>query len=143
MGMRDRIVEEARSWIGTPYHHMADRKGEGVDCGMLLIRVYASLGLCDDFDPRPYTFDWMLHRSEELFRDRLLARSKIVEQPQPGDIILFRVGRCYSHGSIVTSVEPLKVVHAVLRYGRVVEEEVRTNPKLRAGIPSAMFASAV
>ena len=42
--MREKIVAEARSWIGTPYHNCADIKGVGVDCGMLLVRVFVDLG---------------------------------------------------------------------------------------------------
>jgi len=55
--MREKIVAEARSWIGTPYHNCADIKGVGVDCGMLLVRVFVDLGLVEPFDPRPYTHD--------------------------------------------------------------------------------------
>ena len=64
---RAAVVAEARSWIGTPYHHAADVKGHGVDCAMLLVRVYCDLGLIEPFDPRPYTRDWFLHRSEERY----------------------------------------------------------------------------
>ena len=52
---RAAVVAAARAWIGTPYHHMADIKGVGVDCAMLLVRVYCDLGLVEHFDPRPYT----------------------------------------------------------------------------------------
>ena len=64
---RAAVVAEARSWIGTPYHHAADVKGHGVDCALLLVRVYCDLGLVEPFDPRPYTRDWFLHRSEERY----------------------------------------------------------------------------
>ncbi|MDO6044547.1 hypothetical protein Q4P48_08410 [Neisseria gonorrhoeae] len=43
--LRARIVEEARSWLGTPYHHHAMVKGAGVDCAMLLVAVYGAVGL--------------------------------------------------------------------------------------------------
>ena len=46
-GQRAAVVAAARSWIGTPYHHAADVKGVGVDCAMLLVRVYSDLGLID------------------------------------------------------------------------------------------------
>ena len=61
---RQQIVAEARSWIGTRYHACADAKGTGVDCGMLLVRVFVDCGLVAPFDPRPYPIDWHLHRSE-------------------------------------------------------------------------------
>ena len=55
MDLRQRIVEEARSWLGTPYHHQAMVKGAGVDCAMILVAVYRAVGLIPaGFDPRPY-----------------------------------------------------------------------------------------
>ena len=99
---RAAIVAAAREWIGTPYHNCADVKGVGVDCGMLLVRVYVDLGLVEPFDPRPYSPDWHLHRGEERYLGHLLARAHGVARPAPGDIVLFRYGRCYSHGGIVT-----------------------------------------
>ena len=36
---RAAVVAAAREWIGTPYHHMADIKGVGCDCAMLLERA--------------------------------------------------------------------------------------------------------
>ncbi|MBV9286737.1 MAG: hypothetical protein JO288_02765, partial [Hyphomicrobiales bacterium] len=111
---RAEVIAAARSWIGTPYHHAADVKGSdgGVDCAMLLVRVYCDLGLVEPFDPRPYTRDWMLHRDEERYLGFLLARARLVTAPGAGDVILFRVGRCYAHGGIVTQADPLAVVHA-------------------------------
>ena len=70
---------------------------------MLLVRVYCDLGLVETFDPRPYTRDWFLHRSEERYLGFLSARSREVREPGEGDIVLFRVGRCYAHGGIVTA----------------------------------------
>ena len=114
--MREKIVAEARSWIGTRYHNCADIKGVGVDCGMLLVRVFVDFGLVEPFDPRPYTHDWHMHRDEERYLDLVLARAQ-VETPIPGDVMLFRVGRCYSHGGIVTRLEPLTIIHASFRRG--------------------------
>ena len=79
--LRAEVVATARGWIGTPYHHAADIKCAGVDCAMLLVRVYADLGLVPPFDPRPYTRDWMLHRNEEKYLGFLLARARMVEEP--------------------------------------------------------------
>lgn len=43
--LRGAIVEEARRWAGTPYHHQARLKGVGVDCAGLIIGVGAALGI--------------------------------------------------------------------------------------------------
>ena len=52
---RESIVAEARSWIGTPWHHAARVKGVGVDCVGLpvgVLRVCGAVAL--DFDVPPY-----------------------------------------------------------------------------------------
>ncbi len=118
------VVAEARSWIGTPYHNCADVKGVGVDCGMLLVRVFCDTGLCPRFDPRPYPPDWHLHRSEERYLGFVRERGGEVFSPRPGDLIVFRYGRCYSHGGIVTLAKPLTIVHAYHPARCVIEEEI-------------------
>jgi cell wall-associated NlpC family hydrolase len=140
---RARVVAEARAWLGTPYHHAADVKGPqgGVDCAMLLVRVYCDLGLVEPFDPRPYTRDWFLHRNEERYLGFLLARSREVREPGLGDIMLFRVGRCFAHGGIVSRLEPLSIIHAFSEVGRVVEDGIARNPRLAARRKTAKFAS--
>src|SRR5208283_5940831 len=112
---RAAVVAAARSWIGTPYHHAADVKGVGVDCALILVRVFCDLGLVEPFDPRPYTRDWMVHRDEERYLGFLLARAKIVEAPGAGDVILFRVGAFYGHGGIGTKTEHWTIVHALAK----------------------------
>ena len=128
--VRARVVAAARSWIGTPYHHAADVRGAGVDCAMILVRVFCDLGLVEPFDPRPYVKDWMLHRSEEKYMSFLLARAREVASPLPGDVMLFRVGRCFAHGGIVAKTAPLAIVHAFAPARSVIEEEVAHNSEL-------------
>jgi NlpC/P60 family putative phage cell wall peptidase len=138
---RAEIVAEARSWIGTPYHVCADLKGIGCDCAMLLVRVFCDLGLVAPFDPRPYSSDWHLHRSDEKYLDQLLAHAHIVATPEPGDVVLFRVGRCFSHGAIVSIASPLTIVHAFRPAGCVMEEEVSHNAAVAKRLGDAKIAS--
>ena len=132
---RARVVAAARAWIGTPYHHAADVKGAGVDCAMILVRVFCDLGLVPPFDPRPYTRDWMLHRDEERYLGFLLESAHPIDAPDAGDIALFRIGRCYAHGGIVTSAAPLMLLHAFAPVGRVIEEPLRRNAQLAMRAP--------
>jgi len=127
---RAAIVAEARSWVGTPYHNCADVKGAGVDCGMLIVRVFVDTGLCAPFDPRPYPPDWHLHRSEERYLGFVHDRTKQVQSPGPGDVMVFRFGRCYSHGGIVTELKPLRIVHAYHPVRCTLEDEVSRDPTL-------------
>jgi hypothetical protein len=139
--MRFAVVEEARSWLGTPYHHAADVKGHGVDCAMLLVRVYCDLGLVERFDPRPYTRDWFLHRNEERYLGFLLERSREVRAPGLGDIILFRMGRCFAHAGIISRVNPLNIIHAFAPTRCVVEDIIERSVELKAKMKTAKFAS--
>ncbi len=127
---RQAVVAAARSWIGTPYHNCADIKDIGVDCGMLIVRVFVDTGLCAPFDPRPYPPDWHLHRSEERYLGWVSDRTGEVTAPQPGDVMVFRLGRCYSHGGIVSIARPLTIVHAFQPARLVVEEEIGHHAQL-------------
>jgi cell wall-associated NlpC family hydrolase len=140
---RAAVVSEARSWLGTRYHHAADLKGSkgGVDCAMLLVRVYCDLDLVEPFDPRPYTRDWFLHRDEERYLGFLLARSREVRAPGLGDIVLFRMGRCFAHAGIVSRAAPLAIVHAFAPARCVIEDTVERRPELAARLKTAKFAS--
>ncbi len=140
---RAAVVAEARSWIGTPYHLGADVKGAGCDCAMILVRVFCDLGLVAPFDPRPYSNDWHLHRSEEVYLRLLLERAREVTraEAQAGDVVLFRYGRCFSHGGIVTRAEPFTMVHAFAPARVVLEERVSHNAANARRLPDARFAS--
>jgi cell wall-associated NlpC family hydrolase len=127
---RAAIVATARTWIGTPYHNCADIKGVGVDCGMLIVRVFVDSNLCAPFDPRPYPADWHLHRAEERYLGFVFDRCCEVAEPGAGDVMVFRYGRCYSHGGIVTNARPLAIVHAYHPARRVLEEEIVHNTVL-------------
>lgn len=110
MTTRQKIVSEAESWLGTPYHHEACVKGAGVDCAQILIGVYSSVGLVEKPEVGHYPPDWMLHRSEERYLLWLLKYCTEVAEPLPGDIAIFKFGRCFSHAAIVQ--EWPNIVHA-------------------------------
>ena len=124
---RTAVIAEARTYIRTPWHHMADIRGVGVDCAMLVRRVYIDCGLVPDFDPRPYPQDWHLHRGEERFLGFILDYAHEVAEPLPGDLILFQLGRLFAHAGIVTRAEPLTIVHAYSPSGVTLEEDVTRN----------------
>lgn len=112
---RAAFVQAAVAYIGTPYHHMGRVKGAGVDCATLLICSASDAKIISDVKLDYYPSDWNLHRGSERY---LATISKYVKEmvpppdraPIPGDIVLWRFGRSYSHAAIV--VEWPKVVHA-------------------------------
>lgn len=141
VSQRASVVAAARSWIGTPYHNCADIKGAGVDCGMLLVRVFVDSGLVAPFEPRPYPPDWHLHRSEEKYLGFIFDRAHQVEKAVPGDVAVFRFGRCYSHGGIVTVATPLTIVHAYHPARQVIEDVVERDARLSAPAREPRFFS--
>jgi cell wall-associated NlpC family hydrolase len=110
---RQRVLLAASSWLGTPYHHAGRVKGAGVDCLTLLAEVYHEAGLVEKVKIPYYPMDWHLHRDAERYMEGLLSYTRELEvtaTPQPGDIALWKFGRCFSHGAIVMNW-PL-VIHA-------------------------------
>lgn len=102
--LQKKVLAQAHRWLGTPWHHEGDVIGAGVDCAMLLVRVFVAAEVIKAFDPRPYPIDHMLHSDEERFLGWLEKHADPVntDHPQPADVLVYRVGRCYSHGAIVT-----------------------------------------
>ena len=126
------IVCEAQSWIGTPYNSCQIVKGRrgGVDCGMFPLAVYADLGFIPkEFDPRPYSPQWHVHRDLEKYLEYTLRFSKEVlgppaRKPLGGDFILFKLGRVFAHGAIVLNW-PM-IIHATA-YDGIMPEDVSKN----------------
>lgn len=118
---REAVVREAQTWLGTPWHHQARVKGGGVDCGQILAGVFHAAGLIPDVDAGEYPPDWHLHRAAEHYLglvERFMAR--ISGPPQPGDVVLYRYGRCISHGGIV--VEWPLIVHSLKGSGVILDD---------------------
>lgn len=108
---RASVVKEAESWVNTRYVSNADVKGAGIDCGMLLVRVFVDLKLIEPFDPRPYPAQWALHQRAERYLASIQNFADEIEGPPlPGDVVLFQFGHCWSHGAIV--VDWPRIIHA-------------------------------
>ena len=101
---RDKVVEVAMGWLRTPYIHMGRVKGAGADCLTLLAEVFHEAGLIPKIEIEFYPKDWMHHRDAERYLEGLLNYAHEIEgPPQPGDIALWKFGRCFSHGAIVVN----------------------------------------
>jgi len=91
MNRQDRIVMEARSWIGTPYRHQASLKGVGCDCLGLLRGVWRGVMGREPELPPPYSPDWAEAGADTLVN---AARRYLVgierHEIAPGDVLLFR-----------------------------------------------------
>lgn len=131
LSIRNDVLEEARSWLGTPFHHHQAVKGRGVDCAMFLVSVYHAVGLVPEIVLDPYAPDWHLHCSMERFLTRVGEYAQKVDSPQSADVALYRYGRCISHGAIVEN--PGYIIHAYTTAGAVVRTEMSSMNNRLAG----------
>src|SRR5436305_910136 len=110
---RQRVVGIAKTWLGTPYHGCGRVKGAGVDCLTILAETFIEAGLIESIQIPHCSQQWHLHRDAERYLDGLLQYThEIKGQPLPGDIVLWKFGRCYSHGAIV--IERPMIIHAYI-----------------------------
>ena len=79
---------------------------------MLILEVYEKVGLTEHIQPDHYSQDFMCHRSEEWFVELAQMYSHEIFEPPylPGDAIIFKHGRLFSHGGIIIDW-PL-IIHA-------------------------------
>ena len=121
--VRQLVAAEARSWLGTPYHHHGRVRGVGVDCAQLLAAVYEAVGLVSHQELGNYPPQWHLHRGAERFLEELQrCGARPVQAPAVGDVGVWRYGRAFSHGGVVVGQGaggvPL-IVHAYIQRGVV------------------------
>lgn len=120
--MRTRIVEEARSYVGTRFHHQGRQKGLGVDCAGLLVGVGKALGLIA-FDRT----DYARQPDPELLLAvcRELGQELPIGAQEPGDVGVFWIRKRsnVTHGGIFSDYHAggLGLIHTYESVGKVVE----------------------
>lgn len=108
---RAAVVAEAESWLKTPFHHGARVKGAGVDCGQFLIAVYAARGFMPAIGTPYYPPDFAQHNAREWYAEIVATYAReFAGPPEPGDVVLFRWGKTFSHGGIVVAWP--RLIHA-------------------------------
>jgi NlpC/P60 family putative phage cell wall peptidase len=127
----ERVVQIARSWIGTPYVHQASVKGVGCDCLGLLRGVWRELRGEEPEAPPPYSPDWSDASGEETLYIALSRHLREIDKRgiAPGDIALFRMipnGPAKHCGIVATSANGLTLIHA--RQNKQVSEELIMPP---------------
>lgn len=121
--MSDRVVAEARRWLGTPYRHQAATREAGCDCLGLVRGVWRALY---ENEPEPvpsYGVDWRDEAGNLLLEAALKHLILQIREPMPGDVILFRLirhrlprhcGIMVSGGHFIHAQEHVGVVEAAL-----------------------------
>lgn len=111
---RAQIVRAARSWIGTPYHHRASRKGVGTDCIGLVRGIWRELFGQEPEALPAYSGDW----AEATGQEAMLAAAQrhLVAVPighiRPGDVLVFRLRADTIAKHTAIASEPGRMIHA-------------------------------
>jgi NlpC/P60 family putative phage cell wall peptidase len=111
---RAAIIAEARSWIGTQYHHQASVKGAGCDCLGLVRGVWRGVYGTEPEAPPPYSRDWAEAHKQETLADAAGRHMLPVELDNiaPGDVLLFALNERApaKHCAILTEQD--RMVHS-------------------------------
>jgi cell wall-associated NlpC family hydrolase len=136
---RAEIVAEAMTWLNTPYHHNSSIKKVGVDCARLPAAIYYAVGLIPLVEPE-YSPQWMLHHDQEKFLEFVLPYAREITRADllPGDLIMWKFGRTYSHSGIVIDDDG-HIIHAVTRNQAVVLGDFERDTDLTSR-PSRFFS---
>lgn len=150
MTTRADIIAEARSWIGTAYHHQGrlkrqGKKRGGVDCIGLVLSVADNCGLVSthtdksgnfrrltDFDRADYSPSPTGLRLWETL-ERFLAPIAM-EEATEGDVVLFRITRHPQHVAILSRLPDGApgMIHCYAGVGRVIEHTFDDRWRARA-----------
>ncbi len=134
MTTREEVVATARAWIGTPFREQCHMRGEGADC------VGYIRGVADEIGDLPAGFNIVYKQAPDRRRmqrecDKVL-RPVLVEQMQPGDVVLIQTVKEPHHmGILVDYRDGFGIVHALKARGKVVEH--RLDSKWRKSIVAA------
>lgn len=125
---RAAIAIEARTWIGTRWHHQASAKGAGSDCIGLVAGVAAACGVaeaaaflaapefrCYGREPEPA----LLLAGCDRWLDRIA-----IGDARLGDVLLFRFRNEPQHFALITREAPDYITHAYAQARGVVENRL-------------------
>ena len=120
------VVDEARGWIGTRWQHQGALRGVGADCVGLLVGVAHALGIADARDDMR---DPALRGYGRIPNPALLteAASRYLDATTEcvlGGVVLMRFTAHPTHFAIVSSLQPISIVHAYAQARRVVEHRL-------------------
>jgi cell wall-associated NlpC family hydrolase len=114
------LVQAAQRWLGTPFRPRARVCGHGVDCVQLVAALLAEAGHGHFDPPAGYSNDFGDHATHSPLLAWFQAHPDwegVVEpgDVEPGDVVLFRVGRVANHCGIALGER--QFVHCLRGHG--------------------------
>jgi len=124
------VIAETGKWAGAKFLQNQCVPYIEVDCVRLPITCYRAAGISmpNDEEIPILPIDWAQHSREERILDVVERYFHEVEEPLPGDLLLVRLGRVFSHCAVVVAWPD--VVHAYWLSGVVLA--TATQPPLSA-----------
>ncbi len=131
--MTNDITVQARTWLGTPFHHQARLKGKGCDCLGLIVGVVDELGLVDESGRLLSSYDEINYSKEPDGKYLIQKLENILDEVNPseikaGDLALFKMGNNPQHLAIITDYQGgLGMIHCYAQARKVVEHRFDEN----------------
>jgi NlpC/P60 family putative phage cell wall peptidase len=131
---RAELIDEALSWVGTPYRTHQSCKGAGADCGGFCYGVWRNVGLLPaNALPQRLSSQWYLHRTDEIIVRGLQAHGAVeipLDEAKPGDVLTFQYGRAQSHMAFLLPRD--RIVHSYAYKNVICIDQLETlMPKFR------------
>jgi len=111
---RKEVVRIAMEWERTPYVHQGRIKGKCADC-TFFAKVFEEAGLIKPVDIPPYGPQAHLNRQAAAYLPLVLqhaAREIDVAEALPGDVVMYLLGRTWSHGAVIIEPGWPSIIHA-------------------------------
>jgi hypothetical protein len=125
MPTRAQIVTEARTWLGTPFHHQGRVRGVGVDC---IGVIGCSAVTCGVDGAAEWMSDPAMHNYSPQPDPRLLLAACdkyldriAVSEAGLADILIMAFAGEPMHFALISRVAPMYVIHAYAQIGKVTE----------------------
>jgi len=133
--MKNKIIEESLSWIGTRFKHQGRLKKDisslgGCDCLGLVVGVAKNLRIktitgdsFESFDQANYPK--IISTNILLNQLNILLAKVSIEDLQLGDVILIKVNDWPQHLAIISSISPrITIIHSYIQVRRVVKQNL-------------------
>lgn len=102
--LQKQFAEEAIRWadLKVPYRHRGETD-KGCDCTGLIIGILTKLNKLRNYKRVKYKYDWNIHAgaSDIITEELLKIGDFVIDNPEVGDIFLFKFGKCNSHTGII------------------------------------------
>jgi cell wall-associated NlpC family hydrolase len=124
---RNQLTKSAQSWVETRYK-LNGRTKNGADClGFILeiakefqIKSKSNNSYIHELCNFKYRISGFDKRLEEMLDLHLYKKEKY----EQGDLVLIKVSNSPQHLAFISSVEPLKIIHAFVPARKIIEELV-------------------